>query len=75
MRISLDSNKFIVSRARYFETMKQKRDSDAQIYFHDESWINLGDVRKIFGYMKEKDAFAKMMAKVGLVTFNGGSLH
>ena len=55
--------------------MKQKRDSDAQIYFHDESWVNLGDVRKIFEYMKEKDAFAKMVAKVGLVTFDRGSFH
>ena len=46
MRIPLDSNKFIASRARYFETMKQLRDSDTQIYFHDESWVNLGDVRR-----------------------------
>ncbi|CAF4137816.1 unnamed protein product [Rotaria sordida] len=26
--------------------MKQLRNSHAQIYFQDESWINLGDVRK-----------------------------
>ncbi|CAF4188208.1 unnamed protein product, partial [Rotaria sordida] len=46
VKIPLDSNSFIASRARYFETMKQLRDSHAQIYFQDESWINLGDVRK-----------------------------
>ena len=37
VRISLNSNKFIACRARYFEAMKQLRDSDAHIYFHDES--------------------------------------
>jgi len=26
--------------------MKQLRNSHAQIYFHDETWVNLGDFRR-----------------------------
>ena len=62
MRLPLDYNKFIASRARYFETMKQLRDSDAQIYFHDESWVNLGDDRKKIWVYEGKRCFRKMMA-------------
>jgi len=46
VKIPLDSNSFIAARARYFETSKQLRDSHAHIYFHDESRVNLRDVRK-----------------------------
>ena len=39
--------------------MKQLRDSDAQIYFHDESWVNLGDVRKNIWICEGKERFCQ----------------
>lgn len=46
MKIPLDSNTFAAARASYFRTVDGLRESHAQIYFHDESWINLGEEKQ-----------------------------
>ncbi|CAF1449435.1 unnamed protein product [Rotaria sordida] len=57
--------------------MKQLRNSHAQIYFQDESWINLGDVRKNIwvyegkGRLRQNDGKGKRFGISALITPQG----
>ena len=45
--IPLDSVYFMAQRARYFRSLDDVRNNDTIIYFHDETWVNSGEERRM----------------------------
>ena len=45
MKVALDSQDFVVARARYFQKVEELRKAKAHIFYHDETWLNLREVK------------------------------
>jgi hypothetical protein len=45
--ITLDSLSFMAQRAKYFRTLDEIRNNGTKIYFHDETWANSGEEKRM----------------------------
>ncbi|CAF5017788.1 unnamed protein product, partial [Rotaria sp. Silwood1] len=54
VKVPLDSSSFIAARARYFQTLDELRSAHVHIYYHDETWVNLGDVKRSIWVLEGK---------------------
>jgi hypothetical protein len=41
-----DSGAFLAARAKYFQALEELRAGKAHIYYHDETWMNLREVKR-----------------------------
>ena len=46
--IPLDSVSFMAQRAKYFAKLDEMRSNGSNIYYHDETWANSGEEKKIY---------------------------
>ncbi|CAF1293209.1 unnamed protein product [Adineta ricciae] len=46
IKIALDSQAFVAARAKYFQTLEELRAANVHLYYHDETWINLREVKR-----------------------------
>ena len=44
--IPLDLVPFIAQRAAYFRRLDELREANAHLYYHDEMWCNVGEVKR-----------------------------
>jgi hypothetical protein len=42
----LDSEAFVAARAKYFQALEEFRESNVHLYYHDETWMNLREVKR-----------------------------
>jgi hypothetical protein len=46
VKVALDSEAFVAARARYFQKVGELREAKAHIFYHDETWLNLREVKR-----------------------------
>ncbi|CAF5017304.1 unnamed protein product, partial [Rotaria sp. Silwood1] len=46
IKIALDSQAFVAARAKYFQTLEEFTEANVHLYYHDETWINLREVKR-----------------------------
>ncbi|CAF2733820.1 unnamed protein product [Rotaria sp. Silwood2] len=69
VRIALDSITFMSQRATYFQSIDDLRSDNAQIYYYDETWSNVGDEKRSIwlsdrgeGRLRKNDGKGKRLA-------------
>ncbi|CAF1338755.1 unnamed protein product, partial [Adineta ricciae] len=46
IKIALDSQAFVAARAKYFQILDEFREDNVHLYYHNETWINLREVKR-----------------------------
>jgi hypothetical protein len=41
----LDATRFVASHAKYFRPLADRRENNVVLYYHDETWLNVGEER------------------------------
>ena len=42
----MDSEAFVAARARYFQKLQELTKAKARLFYHDETWLNLREVKR-----------------------------
>jgi hypothetical protein len=76
--LPLDSVSFVAQRAVYFRRLDELRDAGAHIYFHDETWCNVGEEKRCVwldeageGRIKKHDGKGKRLAISAMINETG----
>jgi hypothetical protein len=80
--IPLDSPSFVAQRAYYFRMLDELRHDQAIIYFHDETWSNVGEEKRSIwldehgkGRIRETDGKGKRLAISAMISEASGGFH
>ncbi|CAF4809916.1 unnamed protein product, partial [Rotaria sp. Silwood2] len=46
VKIPLDHVSFVAQRAKFYRKIDELRMADALIFYHDESWLNVGEEKR-----------------------------
>jgi hypothetical protein len=46
MKILLDLQAFVAARVKYFQALEELREANVHLYYHDETWLNLREVKR-----------------------------
>ena len=67
--VRLDGLTFMAARARYFTAIEKFRSNGSKIFWHDETWCNQYEEKRMFGLMAQQAqaVFDKVMEKVNSV--------
>ncbi|CAF3487448.1 unnamed protein product [Rotaria sp. Silwood2] len=77
IKIALDSQAFVAARAKYFQTLEEFKEANVHLYYHDETWINLREVKRSIwtldgeGEMKKGGGKGSRLAVSALIDVKG----
>ena len=78
MAVPLDSPSFVAQRASYFRRLDDLRKSGALIYYHDETWCNVGEEKRSIwideaghGRLRKTDGKGKRLAISAMINEEG----
>ncbi|CAF2967915.1 unnamed protein product [Rotaria sp. Silwood2] len=64
IKIPLDSQAFVAARAKYFQALEELREANVHLYYHDETWLNLREVKRLIWTLEGKGEIKKEEEKV-----------
>ncbi|CAF1688149.1 unnamed protein product, partial [Adineta ricciae] len=77
IKIALDSQAFVAARAKYFQILDEFREDNVHLYYHDETWINLREVKRSIwtlngeGEIKKGGGKGSRLAVSAIIDVNG----
>ena len=76
--VPLDSTSFIAQRAGYFRRLDNLRNDNAVVYYHDETWCNVGEEKRSIwiddagqGRLRKSDGKGKRLAISAMINEEG----
>ena len=76
--IPLDSVSFVAQRAAYFRRLDELREAKAHVYYHDETWCNVGEEKRSVwldeagkGRIRKQDGKGKRLAISAMIKETG----
>ncbi|CAF1328425.1 unnamed protein product [Rotaria sordida] len=59
IKIPLDSQAFVAAKAKYFQALEELREANVHLYYHDETWLNLREVKRLIWTLEGKGEIKK----------------
>ncbi|CAF3998146.1 unnamed protein product [Rotaria sp. Silwood2] len=59
IKIPLDSQAFVAARAKYFQALEELREANVHLYYHDGTWLNLREVKRLIWTLEGKGEIKK----------------